>query len=406
MNSLHYGGLTKARADMLYGGKAEIGMMIMYAAQEGAAPTGWLECDGAAVSRTTEAALFAKIGTTFGNGNGTTTFNVPSFTNRVPIGAGQGTGLTNRVLGTNGGSPDFMLTTSHMPQHTHVVDDPTHSHTIDVSGTGDHSHTIDEWDGFSTVNIDPSGTTHTLYTGSSSTSTSSPNLNTSPTAPSTTTGVTCDNAGNDQPHENRMPFTVMRYLICKDNNAYIPCGAVLLNASGSTPDGWGICSGHERSRSDYAALFGLLGIAFGSGDESTTFNVPSLGGRVVYGWDNGTTTVGEQGGEEAVTLVEGELPSHSHGVTDPGHSHSVSFMEDSHSHIYNEPDSTTVQSDAGTGETALADSTGTNTVGAQSGIGISDQSATTGLTTQTAGSNESHNNMHPYIVFNFIIKLH
>jgi microcystin-dependent protein len=41
------------------------------------APTGWLECDGTAINRTTYATLFAAIGTTFGNGNGSTTFNIP-----------------------------------------------------------------------------------------------------------------------------------------------------------------------------------------------------------------------------------------------------------------------------------------------------------------------------------------
>lgn len=54
-------------------------------------PTGWLECDGAAVSRTTYAALFTAIGTTWGAGDGSTTFNLPSWAGRTAVGAGTGT---------------------------------------------------------------------------------------------------------------------------------------------------------------------------------------------------------------------------------------------------------------------------------------------------------------------------
>lgn len=54
-------------------------------------PSGWLECDGSAVSRTTYAALFTAIGTTWGIGDGSTTFNLPNAVDRVPIGAGTGT---------------------------------------------------------------------------------------------------------------------------------------------------------------------------------------------------------------------------------------------------------------------------------------------------------------------------
>lgn len=63
-------------------GVAPTGAIIMYSA--GTAPSGWLICDGTAVSRTTFATLFALIGTTFGVGNGTTTFNLPNMNSRFP----------------------------------------------------------------------------------------------------------------------------------------------------------------------------------------------------------------------------------------------------------------------------------------------------------------------------------
>ena len=85
------------------------------------APTGWLLCDGAAVSRTTYAALFTAIGTSFGAGDGSTTFNVPDGRGRAPIGAGQGSGLTNRALAGTGGAETHTLSTSEIPSHTHSL---------------------------------------------------------------------------------------------------------------------------------------------------------------------------------------------------------------------------------------------------------------------------------------------
>ncbi|MCI0636528.1 MAG: phage tail protein [Actinobacteria bacterium] len=80
------------------------GSIIAYGAD--AAPTGWLLCDGSAVSRTTFADLFAVIGETYGVGDGSTTFNVPDLRQRFPLGkAASGTGAT---LGGTGGAIDHV----------------------------------------------------------------------------------------------------------------------------------------------------------------------------------------------------------------------------------------------------------------------------------------------------------
>lgn len=84
------------------------------------APTGWYLCDGGAISRTTNSVLFGVIGTVFGAGNGTTTFNVPDLRGRTPIGAGQGAGLTNRPLASTGGEENHILTIPEMPRHNHT----------------------------------------------------------------------------------------------------------------------------------------------------------------------------------------------------------------------------------------------------------------------------------------------
>jgi len=84
-------------------------------------PSGWLECNGAAVSRTTYAALFTAIGTTYGAGNGSTTFNVPDLRGRTSIGQGTGSGLTARTIGATGGEETHILSTAELPAHTHTL---------------------------------------------------------------------------------------------------------------------------------------------------------------------------------------------------------------------------------------------------------------------------------------------
>jgi microcystin-dependent protein len=86
------------------------------------APSGYLNCDGTAVSRTTYSALYAVIGTTFGTGDGSTTFNLPNYTNRMPYGT---------TIGATGGSADAIVVS-----HTHSVTDPGHSHFYSNSAGG------------------------------------------------------------------------------------------------------------------------------------------------------------------------------------------------------------------------------------------------------------------------------
>ena len=84
------------------------------------APDGYLMCDGNAVSRTTYAALFAAIGTTYGAGDGSTTFNLPDLQGRFPLGAGAGNGLTARTVGQKDGEEGHTLTDAEMPAHSHA----------------------------------------------------------------------------------------------------------------------------------------------------------------------------------------------------------------------------------------------------------------------------------------------
>lgn len=98
----------------------------------------------------------------------------------------------------------------------------------------------------------------------------------------------------------------------------VPAGSVFAFVGSAPPPGYLICDGSLVSRTVYATLFQAIGVSFGSGDSSTTFNLPDLRGRTAIGAGHspGLTArkIGEVHGEEAHKLLVGEMPSHVHHV--------------------------------------------------------------------------------------------
>jgi len=83
------------------------------------APVGWVQCAGQLLPISQYTAVFSLLGTFYG-GNGTNNFGLPNLQGLIPVGMGQGPGLSNYSIGQQGGSQTVSLLTSEMPQHTHT----------------------------------------------------------------------------------------------------------------------------------------------------------------------------------------------------------------------------------------------------------------------------------------------
>lgn len=104
------------------------------------APSGWLLCDGTAVSRSGYSALYAVLGTRYGAGDGSTTFNLPNLKGRVPVGLDLGQPEFD-TLGETGGSKAGVSTHSHSLSIT-SAGGGWHGHSGTANGVGDHDHTV------------------------------------------------------------------------------------------------------------------------------------------------------------------------------------------------------------------------------------------------------------------------
>ena len=110
----------------------------------------------------------------------------------------------------------------------------------------------------------------------------------------------------------------------------VPSGAVFCIAVASVPSGYLECNGAAVSRTTYAALFAVIGTQYGSGNGSSTFNIPDLRGEFIRGFDNGR---GVDSGRSVASSQSHQHPQHDHAVsasssssvTDPGHTHTANY---------------------------------------------------------------------------------
>lgn len=147
---------------------------------------------------------------------------------------------------------------------------------------------------------------------------------------------------------------------------------------GVTPpsDRYLFANGQAVSRVAYPVLFSRYGITFGSGDGSTTFNLPNVTNRMLVG-SSGTYPMGVTGGEETHTLLENEMPAHTHAISGTFHA---------------------ANNDSGGGAVD-----GGNFSGTPKAIGEDPLYMT--LTAGSTGGGEAHNNMPPYLSMPAIIRV-
>lgn len=157
-------------------------------------------------------------------------------------------------------------------------------------------------------------------------------------------------------------------LVLKPGGDTLPIGGMIAFASDTIPNGWLLCDGRAVSRTEYAELFNAIGTKHGSGDGSTTFNLPNPKGRTLVGKDSTDTdfnTLGKTGGEKTHGLTKSELPK-------------IDI------------------------QTKFASSSG----GDGSGLvyGTSTGSSPNNLVYNVNYGGQAHNNLQPYLAENFIIK--
>jgi microcystin-dependent protein len=106
----------------------------------------------------------------------------------------------------------------------------------------------------------------------------------------------------------------------------LPAGSMVDYAGTSAPSGWLMCDGSEISRTTYADLFAAIGVSFGPGNNTSTFNLPDFRGRFARYNDNMGTTAGaanRDAGRVHGSSQTDALQGHKHGITDPGHTHTI-----------------------------------------------------------------------------------
>lgn len=415
---------AEAQRQLRGGSGFTVGTVVQYAGSF--PPDGWVVCDGRTLSRTVYEELFDSIGTTYGSGDGSTTFNIPDFRNRFPVSAGD---LYN--LNDTGGNKDSII-----PYHRHSVDEltsggpsnnttagpsnntsggpsnntsggPSNNNSGGMSGNNPHRHGgygesysgadwqfsndigagsrgFNVWNGVGNTNIAHTHTlsshthslqshTHSLQShthGMQSHTHSVPSHSTSYVGASgnitnanlppyigtnfiiftgvyqTVANLTTWTSLADRITNSKLNIAIPTFFddpvtidddikikinqnattgVDRDLNAALAnlgwsdlissstitfkgllsrmarggaiAGTIMEYAGTVPPDGWVVCDGRALSRTVYEELFDAIGTTYGSGDGSTTFNIPDMRGRVATGvgtCDGVTYALGEQ----------------------------------------------------------------------------------------------------------------
>lgn len=170
------------------------------------APRNWAYCAGQLEAISQNQALFSLVGTIYG-GDGRTTFALPDFRGRAPVGTGHGPGLTNRVLGSRYGYEDHTLTVAEMPSHTHtavVTGSPSATAAVNAGSTGTSNNPEGNYWG-------PAGLGQSIYSDSAAVEMASDAVQITSI---TGLGITNSVTGGSNGFSISQPSLVMNFIIC------------------------------------------------------------------------------------------------------------------------------------------------------------------------------------------------
>lgn len=164
----------------------------------------------------------------------------------------------------------------------------------------------------------------------------------------------------------------------------VPVGSVFNLATTTVPAGFLECNGAAISRSTYASLFATISTTWGSGDGSSTFNLPDLRGQFVRGWDN---SAGVDSGRSFASSQSDQNKSHNHSITDSGHFHHAFRSGNAGERQHNSNLSSSNFPASGTGAGNLNEAYNIAASSSESDVGRT-SSETTGITISNDGSTE------------------
>lgn len=341
------------------------------------APQGWAFCQGQLLPIGQNTQLFSILGNMYG-GNAQTDFALPNLQG-VPVGVGQGPGLSDYYLAEAGGEAAVTLMPGEMPSHNHAFNAVTNQAT---SASPQGNQLARAWQAKAQTD-----TVVSFYSDN----------------PANARTALAPNAigasGSGQPHNNLQPYMTLNFCVAVQgimpprDGAPAPvrqpfCGELSICAFSNPPAGWALCQGQLLPINQNQELYALLGTIYG-GDGQRSFALPDLRGRVPLNF-GANFNLGQRGGEEAHTLSPGEMPSHNHALIADATSSSVGST----------PSSATVLGRS-TGAVVPGNTPFTanlyNTASANANLA--------GQSIGATGGGQPHLNMMPSLALNFCIRL-